>query len=240
MGKILLVDDDDVFRRLFIKLRGNYDFVEASSAEIALAILKKPNDIDLVLLDLELHGMSGIEALSCIRKQNPDLPVIILTAHGSQDCAVQALRGRADDFLEKGIGAEATEEVIARIIKSKQLKYPYFQEGVDSKIESSKDYIMRNYNRGVGLKDAARSVCMSPKYFSRIFKEKTGISFCDYKLKIRIEKAKAFLMDKDSTVDQVSDAVGYQNTESFIRQFKKIVHLTPAQYRKNFLEKHSA
>jgi len=74
---------------------------------------------------------------------------------------------------------------------------------------------------GLSLEDAAGAVSLSPKYLSRVFKEVTGTGFMDYKLKIKIDKAKELLKGTGSTISEISDKLGFMNPESFTRIFKK-------------------
>lgn len=71
-----------------------YGVAEASNGENALEILKKPNEIDLMLLDVRMSGMDGIEVLDRARKLAPDARIVILTGYGSKDIAVEALRNQ--------------------------------------------------------------------------------------------------------------------------------------------------
>jgi two-component system, response regulator YesN len=95
-----------------------------------------------------------------------------------------------------------------------------------------KKFIERNCYKKTTLADAANAVFLSPKYLSRVFKECAGCGFTDYRLGIKINKAKELLRTGGYNVDQVSEKLGYENTESFIRQFKKICKKTPAEFRK--------
>jgi AraC-like DNA-binding protein len=84
----------------------------------------------------------------------------------------------------------------------------------------------------MGLEEAARSVFLSPKYLSRAFKEQTGKGFNEYCLELKVQKARELLKETGLTVGQISDQLGYQNEESFIRTFKKLTGLRPTEYRK--------
>lgn len=102
MNRILIVDDEPSIR-LFLaeELRdAGYDVLTASSGEGALAIMEKQN-IDLVLLDLRMPGMDGIQTMSEIRSMPLPPEVIILTAHASLETAINAMRLGGDDFLIK-------------------------------------------------------------------------------------------------------------------------------------------
>ncbi|MFA5351557.1 MAG: response regulator, partial [Candidatus Omnitrophota bacterium] len=98
--KILIVDDDDDLRSELVSLLEGYEVVEAGSGELALNILKKANEISLVILDVMMPGLNGLDVLAQIKKDNPRIKVIILTGHSSKDTAIEALKSRADDYIE--------------------------------------------------------------------------------------------------------------------------------------------
>ena len=89
-AKILLVDDDAIFREEFKDCFEEYGIQEAANGEEALRLLKMPNEIDLVILDVKMYGMDGIEVLNRIKKMDRTLTTIILTASGSKDTVIDA------------------------------------------------------------------------------------------------------------------------------------------------------
>ncbi|OYX27012.1 MAG: Fis family transcriptional regulator [Hydrogenophilales bacterium 32-62-9] len=100
--RILLVDDQKSLRRsLSLMLQGaGFETEEAESGEEALSHLGKQT-VDLVITDLRMDGMSGTDLLREIKRINPNLPVILITAYGSIDSAVDAMRLGAFDYLTK-------------------------------------------------------------------------------------------------------------------------------------------
>jgi len=228
---ILLVDDDREFREEFRDYLEDYEVIEASNGEEALELLKRPNVIDLVILDVMMPGLRGTQVLKEMKKIAPHVGIIILTGYGSEDVAVEALRGDADDYIRKPLDLDKTKEIIERLLETKQGEADIENLGIEGKIERVKRFVERNYHKKVCLKHAAAAVYLSTKYLSRIFKQNTGIGFSDYKLKIKVEKAKELLRKTGYNIDQISDKMGYQNTESFIRIFKKFTGYTPTEYR---------
>ena len=110
---ILVVDDDPSQRELlggFVRSLG-FRVEEAESAEDALESISRQMP-DMVLLDVRLPGISGIEALARIRKISGDLPVLLITAHADLRQAVAALKGGADDYLAKPIDLDELEVAI--------------------------------------------------------------------------------------------------------------------------------
>lgn len=235
--KILLVDDDSIFRSEFIDSFQEYGIVEAGDGESALSFIKKPNEIELVILDVRMSGMNGIEVLNRIRKLNPKIRVVMLTGYGSKDVAVEALRGQADDYIEKPLDVDITRQTIEGFLGSERGQSETSAINMEEKVKRVKDFIRRNVLRKVTLKDAAGIVFLSPKYLSRIFKEYIGKGFNEYKLELKIEEAKNLLAKTGYNVEQVADKLGYGNPESFIRQFKKITKKTPTEFRKGIKRK---
>ena len=102
----LIVDDDRSTRRMVISiLRGTIDlhFKEAENGKDALRILDKDNEIVLIILDLDMPVMSGLEALRVMSEKYPAIPVIILTGNTETQSAVQAMKMGATDFLPKPV-----------------------------------------------------------------------------------------------------------------------------------------
>jgi len=242
--QILLVDDDADFREEMRDCLNEYTIIEAANGIEALAILKKPNVIDLVILDAVMPQVSGTEVLREIRRIKPALSIIMLTGHSSKDIAIDALKGHADDYIEKPVDIPKFLNTIQSILTSKVLKGFASTHGVHAKIEQAKQFIQRNYDKKVKLEDVAQQLCLSPKYFSRLFKENTGQGFNEFRLSNKIAHACTLLKNSDYTVTQVANRLGYQNLESFIRIFQSMMNDSPMQYRqkhqKNKFKKSSA
>jgi len=234
--KILIVDDDDDLRSELVSFLDSYEVVEARNGEEALKILRRANEIGLVILDVLMPGVNGLDVLAEIKKDNPELKTVILTGHSSKDVAIEALKNRADDYIEKPIFVDKIKEIVEKFVDKAgedELNPP----DLKAKIEKIKRFVERNCYKKTTLEEAAKSIYLSPKYLSRIFKEEAGVGFSEYKLSIKIAKAKELLMKTALNVNQISDKLAYENTESFIRQFKKFTKQTPTEYRKQARKK---
>jgi len=103
MSRLLLIDDEEKFRTSLsqrLKLRG-YDTVELSSGEDAVKLVRRYKDIDVVILDRKMPGMSGEEVLKELKRFRPELQIIMLTGHGSVKSAMETGRLDAYRYLEK-------------------------------------------------------------------------------------------------------------------------------------------
>ena len=102
--KILVVDDEDIIRESlsYILKKEKYDVDEAANGKIASEMLKNKS-YDLVITDLEMPEMKGVELLEEIKKTNVQTNTIIITAYGSVDTAIAALRSGASDYILKPV-----------------------------------------------------------------------------------------------------------------------------------------
>lgn len=99
-------------------------------------------------------------------------------------------------------------------------------------INISINFIHTNFERDISLGDIAGFVFLSPSYFTRAFKEQTGMSPINYLLKVRIERAKELLEDTGLKISDIALNVGFSNQQRFNEMFKKFTSHTPLQYRK--------
>ncbi len=110
---VVIIEDEDAIRRGIVDaLRAaGFEPIDAADGEAGLQAARQAN-VDLVLLDLLLPKMDGFEVLTKLRVTHPSLPVIILTARGSEDDRVRGLRSGADDYVVKPFSAR---ELLARV-----------------------------------------------------------------------------------------------------------------------------
>lgn len=105
------------------------------------------------------------------------------------------------------------------------------EEKSDDIVSDAKEYIAANYSRDISLDDVSRNVDVSPYYFTRLFKEETGVTFVEYLTTMRIDKAKEMLNASQFSMKEICQAVGYSDPNYFSRIFKKNVGVTPTEYR---------
>jgi DNA-binding NtrC family response regulator len=114
-GEILVVDDDPSLRRVLqaqLEQEG-YEVAVAASAQQTLSVLQL-RAFDLIITDLRMPGMSGLELLKQTRAQHPQTPVIVLTAFGTVDTAVEAMKAGAYDYLTKPVHPDEMSVVVRR------------------------------------------------------------------------------------------------------------------------------
>jgi signal transduction histidine kinase len=114
-ARILLVDDEESVRETMAAIlqRAGYDIVAAPSGEKALEHVNS-EQFDLLLTDLRMEGMTGVELMAELRKHSPDTPSIMLTGYASLDSAIEALREGAYDYLVKPCHVDILKAAVAR------------------------------------------------------------------------------------------------------------------------------
>ncbi len=136
---ILLVDDETRFReacKRLLKARG-FEVMDADNGRAALDILSE-NPIDLILLDLKMPVMGGEECLKATRSSHPDVPVVVITGHGTLDAAVECMKKGAYDFITKPFEFDQLLLTIERAIERRNLeqeKRRYQEETVRNLID---------------------------------------------------------------------------------------------------------
>lgn len=121
--RILAVDDDAFFRALYHDLLTPDGYTIETAAGGAEALERMARSVpDLVLLDLLMPGMDGLEALRRIREAHPDLPVVMVTGHQDVRTAVEALRRGATDYLTKPVQADEFRVTIRRLVEAERTK----------------------------------------------------------------------------------------------------------------------
>ena len=113
--KILVIDDEKAtlkMFRLFLDVYG-FDILTAESGEEGLEVFERERP-DIVLTDIKMPGMDGIQVLQEIKRRSPATEVIVITGHGDMDLAIQALNLDAADFINKPIKRQSLEQGLSR------------------------------------------------------------------------------------------------------------------------------
>lgn len=160
MGRatLLVVDDEQVVRRVLGDglTRAGYIVELAGSGQAALARLERPG-IDLLLLDLQLGDIDGVQVMEEARWRWPDLPIVMLTAHGSLPSAIAAVRCSVADYLLKPIGLEELRACIAAVL-ARYTSAQARQVGIKAVYEQMQSLLL---SEGM-LKEVATSATATP------------------------------------------------------------------------------
>jgi nitrogen regulation protein NR(I) len=137
VAEILIVDDDPQLRKSFERILSSigHGVKTASSAEIGLDIVRRKIP-DLVIMDVKLPGMNGLEAFEEIKKIEPRLPVIIMTAYGTTETAIEATKRGAFDYILKPFDIPVMLELIEQALKAGK----FMRSRVALNAEAERDY----------------------------------------------------------------------------------------------------
>ncbi|MEC0171011.1 helix-turn-helix domain-containing protein [Paenibacillus graminis] len=143
-----------------------------------------------------------------------------------------------NDLIRQLFACETFEEIEAELLRILETVCQLVHERKRSHNAELKDqlveFIHENYaDVNLGLTHLSERFRFHPTYVSKYFKEQTGVNVIDYINQYRIEASKRILQEDERTVQEVSERVGFLNSNSFIRVFKKYEGITPGQYRQN-------
>jgi two-component system, NtrC family, response regulator AtoC len=125
MARILIADDDEASCEFFAEVleRERYRVDQVQSGEEALARLREKVH-DLLLVDVRMPGMTGLEVTRTVRKEYPGLPILVMTAFGSMETAIEAIHEGAFDFISKPMNLEELKKTVARALAQQKLQAP--------------------------------------------------------------------------------------------------------------------
>lgn len=124
---------------------------------------------------------------------------------------------------------EATKAYVTKVIQCVQ------EEKKDKDIRPVREvkaYLEENYHQEISLNDLADMVSLNASYLSALFKKETGMTYTEYVMFCRLEKAKELLADTGKSIAEIADAVGYHDTRHFSKLFTRNIGLKPSEYRK--------
>lgn len=153
----------------------------------------------------------------------------MVTAFEDFQYAKQALQLHVFDYIVKPVISREFYQTLEKFVTT----FGYLEK-VSPSIEKVIQLIHNRYEAKLNLKELAKEVHMAPNYLSRKFSEEVGMNFQEYVISYRITKAKSFLKQQpDWSIQQVSEKSGFTSLHHFSSTFKKIVQLSPSQYRES-------
>ena len=181
MIKILIADDHTMFREGLKHILAEYpDLVVTDEANNGQEVLDKiwKNNYDMVLLDITMPGMTGLEALKQLKNDKPKLPVLILSMHPEEQYAVRVLRAGASGYLTKESAPDELITAIRKISQGRKYITPSLAERLASEFEadsekplhdilSDREYqVLRMIAEGNTVKHIAKELSLSIKTVS--------------------------------------------------------------------------
>lgn len=245
----ILIADDEAFERKTIrfilqKTFTNIEIVDDAKTGNEAILLAEKYRPHIILMDIKMPEKSGLEAQESIIEFLPNVKTIILTAYDNFSFAQNAIKLAAVDYILKPVKPEDLSESINKIIsllKNESTNDFYNSVEVSSNrdpIHKAIEYINQNFSENINLESVAEHVHLNPHYFSRYFKNNTGVNFIEYVSKLRVKKAKRLLVSTEKSISRISLDIGYVDPTYFTKVFLKYEGISPHKYR--LMEKRSS
>lgn len=252
MIRVLIADDERLEREALAELvvrRFEHEAViqtaENGRRAADTAILW---EADLILMDIEMPGINGLDAARAVLEQRPECKVIFVTAYSLFQYAHEAMHLGACDYLLKPVDPDEAEAAIRRAIRQIEAGRklaelaPVAPEPAADTAEAEdrnalvmahvRRYMEDNYMFDLSLDSVSEILHISPAYLSAQFKKYQKMNFLDCLTELRINAAKQLLTDPLRSAAEVASMVGYEDASYFARAFKKRTGMTPTQYRR--------
>ncbi|HWR07156.1 response regulator transcription factor [Sporomusa sp.] len=241
MYKLLIVEDVPLERKALRKIIQrqyfNINILEDAKNGIEAIEKAKLYRPDIILMDIRIPEISGLEAQKRIVKIVPNVKTIILTAYSEFDYAQEAIKNGVADYLLKPVRPEDLVKAIDLAIVSLTKAISVVGTGQSSAIverdilKGVLNYIERHYCSEIKLNAVAEFAHLNPQYFSRYFKKEMGITFTNYVMKLRVEKAKRLLADTNYPIYRIAAELGFSDPTYFNKVFLKYEKQPPYKYK---------
>ena len=236
-------------------LINDYGIVVIDSSCALNAVIDSLNP-KLICFDYDMPDQYGLEQLQETKERYPVLPVLMITDDHCIDLSIWALRSRVWDYFLKPVSNEmvlASAEVILKKTLDKknartccnwrQSEIPAENRPYKTKVNRVLtvcviDFVKQNLANKIAVDNMAAKCGMSKSHFSRTFKKEHDITFQEFLIQQRMNKAVKLLKNSDLHVTQIAHAVGYCELSNFTSTFQRIIGICPSSYRKALMPKH--
>jgi len=238
--KLLVVDDEQIVRT-FVKTVVEKEklpvsqVLEADNGADAILMARQHNP-ELILLDIHMPGYDGLLAAEKIIEENNNAHIVIVSAYNDFEYARTAFRMGVVDYLLKPIRPAELANLILRVAEKESHAEVINNSRKASLVVAVEEFVEKNLEAAIQLKDIASAVFVSPSHLSRTFKQLTGKSIVDYLQEVRLNKAEKMLRNTDLTITEIAGKVGFNDAAYFATCFKNHMDITPIKFRKKYKE----
>lgn len=248
MYNLLIVDDETIICKGLSKIINwrEYGFnITGYACNGREAIEKiKSSEINLVVTDIRMPVMDGLELSRQIREHDPGIRIIIISGYGDFQYAKRAIEYGVKAYLLKPVIPDELQEQVIKIrhqldeqtaFKNRYISDLNFKKSgrlIDRIIE----YVDGHYCEDINLTQIADRFFMNAAYLGQLFKENTGMSFAQYINRKKINMVKQLCIKSDLKVYEIIEKAGFRNPEYFYRQFKRYEGITFAEFRSSITD----
>lgn len=264
MYKVFIVDDAVLVRKELVLTTPweslNCTVVgQAGNAQTAMELIAELKP-DIVITDIKMGQMSGLDLIRELKSQNIAAEFIIISGYSEFEYAFSAIKLEVQNYILKPISDEELMQTIqktiaqiesrkqATIIKEKiQTEDPLEKirailQEVESRsnmhvyLRKALERIQLYYMEDLSMKDVANALFISESYLTKLFKQEINITFIEYLTQVRIRKSIELMKDINLPIYEIAERVGYKDYRYFSTIFKKMIGITPKEYRKKLLD----
>lgn len=250
MYSILIADDERWVRASLKKIieRTELPFKVLHEASHGLEVLDllKQNHVDVVITDIRMPIMDGLQLTQSLNEMEKNIDIIIVSGHDEFQYAQQAVKLGVRDYVLKPVMVEDMLAILNKLKDELLLKkqqeeekkqkdqYKMIPIEESSTIEKVIAFIHKKMPGEVSLQETAAAVHLNSSYLSSLFKEQKKMKFMDYVMKLRMEEAKKLLLSTSLRISEIADRLEYNDIAYFSNTFKRIYGKTPSEYRKEY------
>ncbi len=249
--RIVIVEDEPNIRDGLCKIINKYTnhcvVGTAKNGSEGISIAKQMCP-DLIISDIRMPFMDGLSMIEKLRDDNLNFEALLITGYSEFEYAKKAINLDVADYIlkpvdfdefisclqkiEKKLPAFRNDFPYAEIEISEEEKQPTTNNEIVLKVV---EFIRDNFDKNIGLSDAAKIVNITPEYLSKLFAKEMDVSFVAFLRNFRINQAKRMLK-KGYKVLEVAKQVSFQDVKYFNKVFKSVCFVSPSEYRKQFLK----
>lgn len=244
MYKLVVVDDENRIRDgILYSFPWNqlgYEIVaDFESSLLALEYIRS-NPVDVVLTDIKMPILDGVELSEKLKQMNPQIEIIFISGYRDFEYAKSAISLGVREYITKPFRREEVIGVFRRMKAELDQRNQDTKQNEEQPLYYDKIILdVKAYIHGqlteASLEGAANEAGLSAGYLSKLFKQKTGLSFTDYLISCKMEQAAKLLTSTRMKSYEISELVGYDNPKNFSRKFREYYGISPREYREKGL-----
>lgn len=206
---------------------------------------------DVICFEFDYPDFRSLKTLEQTKMEFPSIPILMVTDHHDEALAIWALRARVWDYLVNPVDIDDLYQTVNKLTKlriseignNKRRTIIHPQQAQSNKISTNRSdnmksitlnvikYVENHYHEKIYISELSEKCFISQHQFSRSFKREKGITFREYLINYRIDKARELLDESLLSIGDVSFSVGFFDHSYFTRMFKRHVGLSPSEYR---------
>lgn len=253
--KAIIIDDEKHVREGLLLLAewekyGIDTIYEAEDGDEAINLISVHHP-EIIFTDMRMPKKDGISLLKWIHSSDLPSKTIVVSGYDDFEYMRNAIYYKSFDYILKPIDPNILNETLERAVNEWNAQAPSLKSDASSPLETNtiirneeknnmekiEEYLRVHYQQDINLQDIADRFFLNKEYISRKFKQVFSETITDYLTKIRMEKARELLENPKYKIYEIAYHVGYQNEKYFSKVFKKLIGLTPNEYRNSIQSK---